>query len=82
MKIGEAFKNAGLITSDVLETALKEQESTHDRLGDIMVRNGTFATEFVPASRFNGRCDEVGQSVKFKVRCSWSAQISLLTSKW
>lgn len=40
MKIGEAFRKAGLISSDALENALKEQETTHDRLGDIILRNG------------------------------------------
>jgi len=40
MKIGEAFKKAGLISSDALANALKEQETTHDRLGDIILRNG------------------------------------------
>ena len=40
MKIGEAFRKAGLISSDALKNALKEQETTHDRLGDIFLRNG------------------------------------------
>jgi len=40
MKIGEAFRKAGLISSDALKNALKEQETTHDRLGDIILRNG------------------------------------------
>ncbi|MCK5179718.1 MAG: hypothetical protein KAR32_09325, partial [Candidatus Omnitrophica bacterium] len=45
MKIGEVFKNAGLISPDALETALKEQETSHDRLGDIMLRNGMVTHE-------------------------------------
>ena len=45
MRIGEVFKNAGLISPDALETALKEQETTHDRLGDIMLRNGVVTHE-------------------------------------
>jgi len=40
VKIGEAFRKAGLISSDALANALKEQETTHDRLGDIILRNG------------------------------------------
>jgi len=40
MKIGEAFKKAGLISEDALATALKEQETSHARLGDIMIRHG------------------------------------------
>ncbi|OGX35326.1 MAG: hypothetical protein A3C36_01750 [Omnitrophica WOR_2 bacterium RIFCSPHIGHO2_02_FULL_52_10] len=40
MRIGEAFRRAGLISSDALESALKEQENSHDRLGDIFLRNG------------------------------------------
>jgi len=40
MKIGEAFQKAGLITPDALEMALKEQELTHARLGDIILRSG------------------------------------------
>ncbi len=45
MKIGEAFKNAGLIGHDALEIALKEQETTHERLGDIMLRNGVLTAD-------------------------------------
>jgi type IV pilus assembly protein PilB len=45
MKIGEAFKKAGLISSDALENALREQETTHDRLGDIILRNGTITPD-------------------------------------
>ncbi|MBN1869042.1 MAG: type II/IV secretion system protein [Candidatus Omnitrophica bacterium] len=45
MRIGEVFKNAGLISSEALETALKEQETSHDRLGDIMLRNGVVTPE-------------------------------------
>ncbi len=45
MKIGEAFQNAGLISPDALKIALKEQETTHDRLGDIMLRNGVVTPE-------------------------------------
>ncbi len=43
MKIGETFKNAGIITPDELNTALKQQKITHDRLGDIVLKMG-FAT--------------------------------------
>ena len=45
MKIGEVFRNAGLISPDALEVALKEQETSHDRLGDIMLRNGVVTPE-------------------------------------
>ncbi len=45
MKIGEAFRNAGLISPDALEIALKEQERTHDRLGDIILKNGVVTPE-------------------------------------
>jgi len=40
MKIGEAFKSAGLITDQELKIALGEQEKTHDRLGDILLKGG------------------------------------------
>ncbi len=40
MRIGEAFKRAGLISSEALEEALKEQEITHNRLGDIILQSG------------------------------------------
>ena len=45
MKIGEVFKNSGLISPYALEIALKEQETTHDRLGDIILRNGVVTPE-------------------------------------
>ena len=45
MKIGEAFQRAGLISPDALETVLREQERTHDRFGDIMLRNGMITPE-------------------------------------
>ena len=45
MKIGEAFRKAGLISSVALKNALKEQETTHDRLGDIFLRNGIVTTD-------------------------------------
>ncbi len=43
MKIGETFKNAGIITPDELDVALNQQKITHDRLGDIVLKMG-FAT--------------------------------------
>ena len=40
MKIGEALNREGLITKEQLQTALSEQEKTHDRLGDILLKMG------------------------------------------
>jgi len=50
MRIGEALKEAGLISEHELETALSEQKKTHDRLGDILLKMG-FVTpeEIIPA---------------------------------
>ena len=45
MKIGEVLHGAGLISREALETALKEQETSHDRLGDIMLRKGVVTPE-------------------------------------
>ncbi|MFA5259923.1 MAG: ATPase, T2SS/T4P/T4SS family [Candidatus Omnitrophota bacterium] len=39
-KIGEAFKDAGLISAENLDAALEEQRNTSDRLGDILLRLG------------------------------------------
>jgi type IV pilus assembly protein PilB len=40
MKIGEALIKSGLITPSQLEIALKEQEKTKERLGDIIIKMG------------------------------------------
>ncbi len=40
MKIGEALNKDGLITAEQLKVALNEQEKTHDRLGDILLKMG------------------------------------------
>ncbi len=45
MRIGEALKEAGLITSDELRIVLNEQETSHDRLGDIVLRMGYVTPE-------------------------------------
>ena len=39
-KIGQAFKQAGLISAENLDAALQEQKNTSDRLGDILLRLG------------------------------------------
>ena len=39
-KIGQAFKQAGLISAENLDMALQEQKNTSDRLGDILLRLG------------------------------------------
>jgi type IV pilus assembly protein PilB len=73
VKIGEAFRNAGLINSEALETALREQESTHDRLGDIMLRNGTITSDQIApvlADYFNIRyirLEEIYKDIKPEV---------------
>jgi type IV pilus assembly protein PilB len=43
MKIGEALIKSGLITPLQLEMALKEQEKTKERLGDIIIKMGFVA---------------------------------------
>ncbi len=45
MKIGEALKQEGLITLEELELVLNEQEKTHERLGDIVLKMGFVTTE-------------------------------------
>ena len=45
MKIGEALSKAGLITADELKVALAEQEKTHERLGDIVLKMGFITAE-------------------------------------
>jgi len=40
MKIGETFLSEGVISADQLQMVLDEQEKTHDRLGDIVLRKG------------------------------------------
>jgi len=44
-KIGEVFINNGLISRNDLQVALKQQEQTHDRLGDIIIRMGLASPE-------------------------------------
>jgi type IV pilus assembly protein PilB len=45
MKIGESLIKARLLTLDELNQALNEQEQTHDRLGDIVLRKGYVSAE-------------------------------------
>src|SRR3989338_4028096 len=45
MKIGEALSKEGLITKEQLQTALAQQEKTHDRLGDIVLKMGFVTAE-------------------------------------
>ena len=45
MKIGESLSKAGLISNAELQIALNEQEKTHDRLGDIMLKKGFVSPE-------------------------------------
>ncbi len=40
MRIGESLTREGLITAQELKIALTEQERTHDRLGDILLKMG------------------------------------------
>jgi len=50
MKIGERFVKSGLITTEVLQQALEEQEKTHERLGDIILKKGLVAADnLIPA---------------------------------
>ena len=45
MRIGEALLSSGLITSQQLDIALKEQKKTSERLGDIVLKMGFITPE-------------------------------------
>ena len=45
MKIGEILLKEGLIDSGQLDIALHEQQKTHDRLGDIILKMGLSTPE-------------------------------------
>jgi len=45
MRIGEALLKEGLITLEELDSAIREQESINDRLGDIVVSKGFVSKE-------------------------------------
>jgi len=45
MKIGEALVKANLITEDQLQKVLEQQERTHERIGDIVIKMGLVTPE-------------------------------------